>query len=43
MKITRQLRLDRLAADGTAQIQPTIWWESNRIRLGTGAVVLPEN
>ncbi|MDO7885315.1 hypothetical protein [Hymenobacter cheonanensis] len=43
MKITRQLRLDRLAADGTAQIQLTIWWEGNRIRLGTGAVVLPEH
>ncbi|MGI4762531.1 MAG: phage integrase SAM-like domain-containing protein [Janthinobacterium lividum] len=43
MKITRQLRLDRLAADGTAQIQLTIWWEGNRLRLGTGAVVLPEH
>lgn len=43
MKITRQLRLDRLAADGTAQIQLTIWWEGNRIRLGTGAVVRPEH
>ena len=43
MKITRQLRLDRLAADGTAQIQLTIWWEGNRVRLGTGAVVLPEH
>ncbi|MGI4862975.1 MAG: tyrosine-type recombinase/integrase [Janthinobacterium lividum] len=43
MKITRQLRLDRLASDGTAQIQLTIWWEGNRLRLGTGAVVKPEH
>ena len=41
MKITRQLRLDRLAADGTAEIQLTINWEGNRLRLGTGAAVLP--
>ena len=41
MKITRQLRLDRLAADGTAQILLTINWEGNRLRLGTGAVALP--
>ncbi|RZK31422.1 MAG: hypothetical protein EOO61_18035, partial [Hymenobacter sp.] len=43
MKITRQLRLDRISADGTAQILLTIWWEGNRVRLGTGAVVRPEH
>jgi integrase len=43
MKITRQLRLDALAADGTAPIQLTITWEGNRLRLGTGAVVRPEH
>jgi len=43
MKITRQLRLDALAADGTAPIQLTITWEGNRLRLGTGAVVKPEH
>lgn len=43
MRITRQLRLDRLAADGTAQIQLTIAWEGNRLRLGTSAVVKPEH
>lgn len=41
MKITRQLRLDRLASDGTAQIQLTIAWEGNRLRLGTGAIIKP--
>jgi len=29
MKITRQLRLDALAADGTAPIHLTITWEGN--------------
>ncbi|WP_082685119.1 Arm DNA-binding domain-containing protein [Hymenobacter sedentarius] len=43
MKITRQLRLDALAADGTAPIQLTITWEGNRLRVGTGAVVRPEH
>lgn len=43
MKITRQLRLDALAADGTAPIHLTITWEGNRLRLGTGAVVRPEH
>jgi integrase len=43
MKITRQLRLAALAADGTAPIQLTITWEGNRLRLGTGAVVRPEH
>jgi hypothetical protein len=43
VKITRQLRLDRLTADGTAQIQLTIWWKGNRLCLGTGTVVLPEH
>ena len=43
MKITRQLRLEALAADGTAPIQLTITWEGNRLRLGTGAVVRPEH
>jgi integrase len=43
MKITRQLRLDALAADGTAPIQLTVTWEGNRLRLGTGAVVRPEH
>lgn len=43
MKITRQLRLDALAADGTAPIQLTISWQGNRLRLGTGAVVKPEH
>ena len=43
MKITRQLRLDALATDGTASIQLTITWEGNRLRLGTGAVVKPEH
>lgn len=43
MKITRQLRLDALASDGTAPIQLTISWEGNRLRLGTGAVVKPEH
>lgn len=42
MKITRQLRLDALAADDTALIQLTISWEGNRLRLGTGAVIKPE-
>jgi hypothetical protein len=32
MKITRQLRFDALAADGTAPIQFTITWECNRLR-----------
>jgi hypothetical protein len=43
MKIIRQLRLDALAADGTARIQLTIWWKGNRIRLGPKAIVRPEN
>lgn len=43
MKITRQLRLDRLAADGTAQVLLIITWEGNRARLGAGAVVRPEH
>jgi integrase len=43
MKITPELRLDRLAADGTAEIQLRIAWEGNRVRLGSGAVVLPEH
>jgi integrase len=43
MKITRQLRLDKLAADGTAPIHLTITWEGNRLRVGTGAVVRPEH
>ena len=43
MKITRQLRIDKLAADGTAPIHFTITWEGNRLRLGTGAVVKPEH
>jgi integrase len=43
MKITRQLRLDALATDGTAPIHLTITWEGNRLRLGTGAVVRPEH
>ncbi|MVN76904.1 hypothetical protein GO988_11270 [Hymenobacter sp. HMF4947] len=43
MKITRQLRTDRIAADGTAQIQLIIWWEGNRVKLGTGTVVRPEH
>jgi hypothetical protein len=43
MKITRQLRLDALAADGTAPIQLTITWQGNRLRVGTGAVVRPEH
>jgi integrase len=43
MKITRQLRLDALATDGTAPIQLTISWEGNRLRVGAGAVVKPEH
>ncbi|MDO7875503.1 phage integrase SAM-like domain-containing protein [Hymenobacter sp. ASUV-10] len=43
MKLTRQLRLDALAADGTAPVQLTISWEGNRLRLGTGVVVRPEH
>jgi len=43
MKITRQLRLNALAADGTAPIQLTITWEGNRLRLGTGSVVRPKH
>jgi integrase len=43
MKITRQLRLDALAVDGTAPIQLTITWEGNRLRVGSGAVVRPEH
>jgi integrase len=43
MKLTRQLRLDALATDGTAPIQLTISWEGNRLRVGTGAVVKPEH
>jgi len=39
MKLTRQLRLDALATDGTAPLQLTSTWEDNRLRLGTGAVV----
>lgn len=34
MKITRQLRLDALAADGTAPIHLSITWEGNRLCLG---------
>ena len=41
MKVTRQLRLDQLAADGTAQIQLTITWQGNRLRMGADAVVNP--
>ncbi|WP_375418168.1 tyrosine-type recombinase/integrase [uncultured Hymenobacter sp.] len=41
MKISRQLRLDQLNADGQAPIQLTITWEGNRVRVGTGATVLP--
>ncbi|WP_460585624.1 Arm DNA-binding domain-containing protein [Hymenobacter arcticus] len=37
------MRLDALAADGTAPIQLTISWEGNRLRLGTGAMVRPEH
>jgi hypothetical protein len=40
VKLTRQLRLDALATDDTAPIQLTITWEGNRLRVGTGAVVL---
>jgi integrase len=43
MKITRQLRLDLLAADGTAPVHLTISWEGNRLRMGTGTVVRPEH
>jgi integrase len=43
MKITRQLRLDRVAADGTAPVHLTISWEGNRLRVGTGVVVRPEH
>jgi len=43
MKLTRQLRLDALAKDGTSPIQLTITWEGNCLRLGTGAVVRPEH
>ncbi|HEX8350207.1 MAG TPA: hypothetical protein VF598_09600 [Hymenobacter sp.] len=43
MKLTRQLRLDSLAADGTAPVQLTITWEGNRLRLGTEAVVKPKH
>jgi integrase len=43
MKITRQLRLDRMAADGTAPVHLTISWEGNRLRVGTGVVVRPEH
>jgi len=39
MKIISQLRLDALAADGTAPIQLTITWKGNRLRVGTGTVV----
>lgn len=41
MNITRQLRLDALAADGTVPMHLLITWEGNR--LGTGAVVRPEH
>lgn len=43
MKITRQLRFDLLAADGTASVHLTISWEGNRLRMGTGTVVRPEH
>jgi hypothetical protein len=43
MKLTRQLRLDALATDGTGPIQLTISWEGNRLRVGMGAVVKPEH
>lgn len=43
MKITRQLRLDAQATNGTVPIQLTITWEGNRLRVGTGAVVRPEH
>lgn len=39
MKITRQPRLNALAADGTAPIQLTSSWEGNR--LGTGPWYAP--
>jgi hypothetical protein len=42
MKITRQLRLAALAADGTAPIQLPITWEGNRLRLGTRVAILLE-
>lgn len=32
MKITRQLRLDALAADGTAPSYLSSTWEGNRLR-----------
>jgi hypothetical protein len=31
MKLTRQLRLDALAADDTVPVQLTISWEGNRL------------
>jgi hypothetical protein len=43
MKITRQLRTDKLAVDGTAPVHLTISWEGNRLRVGTGVVVRPEH
>lgn len=43
MKLTRQLRLDALAADGTAPVQLTVTWEGNRLRVGTGVTVKPEH
>ena len=39
MKITRQLRLDALAIDGTALTQFTSSWEGNRLRVGNWAFV----
>ena len=41
MNITRQRGLDAWAADGTAPRQRTITRESNRLRVRTGAVVMP--
>ena len=43
MKITRQLRVDRLAADGTAPVQLTIRWEGNRLRMGVSVTLKPEH
>jgi hypothetical protein len=43
MKISYQLHLNKLAADGAAPIHLTIICEGNRLRVGTSAVVRPEH
>ena len=43
MKITYQLKLTHVNKAGFAPIQLTVSWEGQRLRMGTGCLVLPEH